>query len=95
MITDKAESRDVSADHPEVVAQIMELAKNARQEFGEFMQRGKSQRATGTLFPDVPVVSHEKDWGMIDSTTAKAIAAERVKRHPNQPQKKSRREIQK
>ena len=95
MITDKAESRDVSADHPEVVVQIMELAKNARQEFGEFMQRGKSQRPTGTLFPDVPVVSHEKDWGMIDSTTAKAIAAERIKRHPNQPQRNSRREIQK
>jgi arylsulfatase A-like enzyme len=94
-IKDKAESKDVSADHPEVVAQIMELAKSARQEFGEFMHRGKLQRPTGSLFPDVPVVSHEKDWGTVDPATAQAIAAERLKRHPNQPQRIRRRKKQK
>ena len=91
MVKDKAESTDVSADHPEVVTRIMDLAKSARQEFGEFMQRGKSQRPTGSLFPNVPVVSHEKDWGTVDPTTARAIAAERLKRHPNQPQRNRRR----
>ena len=94
-IKDKSESKDVSADHPEVVAQIMELAKSARQEFGEFMHRGTSQRPTGSLFPDVPVVSHEKDWGTVDPATAQAIAAERLKRHPNQPQRIRQRKKQK
>jgi len=65
----------------------MELAKDARQEFGQFMERGKSQRPTASLYPDVPVVSHEKDWGTVDPDTAKAIAAERLERHPNQPQR--------
>ena len=94
MLEDETESRDVSADHPGVVAQMMELANNTRQEFGEFMQRGKSQRPTGSLFPDVPVISHEKDWSTVDPAAARAIASERLKRHPNQPQGNRRRQRQ-
>jgi arylsulfatase A-like enzyme len=89
--TDKAESTNVAADNPEVVRQMMELAESVRQNLGEFMQRGRSQRPTGSLFPDGPVISHEKDWCTVDPATAKAIAAERLKRHPNQQQRDRRR----
>lgn len=88
---DEAESTNVAADNPDVVREMTQLADSVRQDLGEFMQRGKSQRQTGSLFPDVPVISHEKDWGTIDLTTAKAIAAERLKRHPNHQKPMSRR----
>ena len=58
----------------------MQLADATRMELGEFMQRGASQRPTGTLFPNVPVISHEKDW---DTLGIDAIAAERKTRHPD------------
>ncbi|TWT89143.1 hypothetical protein Pla100_57120 [Neorhodopirellula pilleata] len=48
-----------------VVHEMMKLAALARQDLGEFMHRGKSQRPTGSLFPDAPVISHEKDWGTV------------------------------
>jgi arylsulfatase A-like enzyme len=89
--TDKAESTNVAADNPEVVRQMMELADLVREDLGEFMQRGNSQRPTGLLFPGGPVISHEKDWNTVDPATAKAIAAERLKRHPNQQQRNRRR----
>jgi arylsulfatase A-like enzyme len=89
--TDRAESTNVAADNPEVVRQMMELADSVREGLGEFMQRGSSQRPTGSLFPDGPVISHEKDWNTVDPATAKAIAAERLKRHPNRQQRNRRR----
>ena len=89
--TDEAETTDVAADNPDVVLGMMELAEAVRENLGEFMQRGSFQRPTGSLFPDVPVISHEKDWGTIDSARANLIVAERLKRHPNQPQQNRRR----
>jgi len=38
------------------------MAKTTREELGEYNNRGSGQRPTGTLFPDVPVVSHPRDW---------------------------------
>lgn len=95
--TDQAESTNVAADHPELVQEMVGLAAAAREELGEFMQRGRQQRPTGSLFPDVPVISHAKDWGILDPATAAAIAHERKKRHPNQRAKngKPRRKRQK
>jgi arylsulfatase A-like enzyme len=95
--TDESESTNVAADNPEVVRQMTELAESVRQNLGEFMQRGRSQRPTGSLFPDGPVISHEKDWSTVDPATVEAIAQERQKRHPNQNRKKakSRRKNQK
>ena len=61
----------------------MQLADATRMELGEFMQRGASQRPTGTLFPNVPVISHEKDWDTLGSETSDAIAVERKTRHPD------------
>ncbi len=86
---DETESTDVAADNPDVVQEMVGLAKTVRQDLGEFMQRGKSQRPTGSLFPNVPVISHAKDWNTLGPTTAKTIAQERQKRHPNQAKKKT------
>lgn len=87
---DQSEKTDVASSNPKIVQRILKAAASARQALGEFMQRGKAQRPTGSLFPDVPVVSHEKDWGSIPPATAKAIATERTKRHPDWSKKKSR-----
>lgn len=87
---DKAESVNVAADNPEIVRELMELADSARTNLGEYMQRGRSQRPTGSLFPNVPVISHEKDWGTVDPQAVEAIVRERQKRYPNQKRKKSR-----
>ena len=92
---DQAETTDVSVDNPDIVQQLMDVADSARESLGEFMQRGKGQRATGSVFPDGPVISHEKDWGSIDRDTKAAISLERKKRHPNQQQPKARRKKQK
>ena len=97
LVEDRAESTDVAADNPDVVRQMMGLAESIRQDLGEFMKRGNSQRPTGSLFPNTPVISHEKDWGTIEASVVDAIAQERKKRHPNQIRKKtgSRRKNQK
>ena len=80
--TDWAETSDVASANPKIVAQMLDLAASAREGLGEFMQRGGDQRPTGSIFPDVPVISHEKDWGAISSATAQAIIEERKERHP-------------
>ncbi len=90
LYTDEAETMDVAADNPEVVREMTKLADSVREDLGEFMQRGKSQRPTGSLFPNSPVISHEKDWGIIDAAASEAIAQEREKRHPNQNTKQAR-----
>ena len=92
--TDKSESTNVAGNHPDLVQQMLELATTVRGNLGEFMQRGRGQRPTGSLFPDTPVISHEKDWNTIPPEAVKAIADERVKRHPNPPQRKPRRKKQ-
>lgn len=89
---DPVESTDVAAEHPELVQRIIGLATSARSELGEYMHRGKSQRPTGSIFPAGPVISHERDWSMVDSATKAAIATERQKRHPDElsPKKRKR-----
>ncbi len=90
--TDRAESTNVAAANPMVVGRLLELAVSARKELGEFMQRGDGQRSTGSLFPDLPVVSHEKDWGILSPTAVQAIEAERKARYPDWVKKQPRRE---
>ncbi|VGO13198.1 Arylsulfatase [Pontiella desulfatans] len=61
--TDVAEQIDVAAQHPERVSEMMALAESARTKLGEVGQRGAEQRATGTLFPEVPIVgNHVLYW---------------------------------
>ncbi len=56
------EQHNVAAQYPKIVAELTHLAEQQRKHLGEFQQRGDQQRATGSLFPEVPVVSHQKDW---------------------------------
>ena len=79
---DEAETTDVAQAHPEVVESLLETAASARRKLGEFMQRGTEQRATGSVIPNAPVISHEKDWPAVDASMREAIAKERQMRHP-------------
>ena len=45
-------------------------------------RRGEAQRPTGSIHPDAPVISHEKDWGQASVAVVEALNAERKKRHP-------------
>ncbi len=87
---DHAETTDVASANPKVVQRILKEAASARRDLGEFMQRGRAQRPTGSLFPDVPVISHQKDWGEVPPATAKAIETERIARHPEWKKKQPR-----
>jgi arylsulfatase A-like enzyme len=61
--SDRAEKVDVAAQHPERVQQMLTLAEKTRRKLGEFMGRGDEQRPTGTLFPEVPILSNQQqDW---------------------------------
>lgn len=63
LATDLAEQKDVAAEHPERVSQMMKLAQETRDRLGEFGKRGSQQRPTGTLFPEVPILSNQaQDW---------------------------------
>ena len=63
LAADVAESRDVAAQHPERVSDMMALADGTRKRLGEFMVRGSEQRPTGTLFPEVPILSNQgQNW---------------------------------
>lgn len=60
---DVPEKNDVAAQHPERVADMMALAEKTRNKLGEFGERGSEQRPTGTLFPEVPILSNDaQDW---------------------------------
>lgn len=60
---DVAEASDVASENPERVSEMLALAESTREKLGEFMKRGSEQRPTGTLFPEVPVLSNqEQNW---------------------------------
>eukprot|EP00903_Cladosiphon_okamuranus_P004146 g4144.t1 len=63
---DAAEENDVANQNPERVSEMMALAEKAREKLGEFGKRGSEQRPTGTLFPEVPILSNEaQDWAKL------------------------------
>ena len=57
---DKREQSDVAGQHPDRVAQLLRLARETRLRLGEYGERGTEQRPTGTLFPEVPIISNPK-----------------------------------
>jgi len=93
--TDRGETLDVASANPEIVQEILELVESTRRDLGEYMHRGSGQRHTGTVVPGAPVISHEKDWGMVAPAMAETIAGERQKRHPNWKQTTTRRKKEK
>lgn len=79
---DKGESEDVAGNHPEIVSRLEALAEETRGLLGEYGQRGKGQRPTGTAIANAPIIATEKDWGTVDSATGRQIAEERQRRYP-------------
>ena len=85
LTSDPSEKNDVAQENPEVVEMILGVAKEARAELGEYLQRGSGQRATGSVIAIAPVIGNEKDWDQfVDESLNKEINKERLKRHPNQ-----------
>jgi arylsulfatase A-like enzyme len=80
---DRAESRDVAADHPEIVERMTAIAQGVREELGEYMARGHGQRATGSVIDRAPIISHAKDWSQVDQAVQAEIVQQRTKRHPD------------
>ena len=76
---DISESLDVADEHPEVVQKMVKMAITAREKLGEYNKRGIEQRPTGTLFPDVPVMSHSRDWELLPETI-KNITSKKIER---------------
>ncbi|BDS05882.1 arylsulfatase [Oceaniferula spumae] len=61
--SDKAESVNLADAHPERVSEMTKLVEAMQLKLGSYQSRGSEQRPTGTLFPEVPVVSnHRTDW---------------------------------
>ena len=56
------ESEDVADRYPDVVAELSQLRSQMQAKLGEHMRRGSEQRATGALFPEVPVRGNLTDW---------------------------------
>ncbi len=81
--TDQGENRNVAEANPDVVLQMLGLAAEIRNELGEYMQHGKAQRPTGSIYPNVPVISHEKDWGHVPIALVDGLNRERTMRHPD------------
>lgn len=59
---DPAEKHNLADTYPEKVAMFVKLAKEARENLGDYQTQGHQQRDTGTLFPDIPVFGNPKDW---------------------------------
>ena len=49
VVTDVGCTKDVAAEHPQVVARLMQLAQEARRELGDRGRRGAGQRAPGKI----------------------------------------------
>lgn len=79
--SDPGESANAAFENPEVVAELEKLASEARADLGEYMKRGAGQRPTGSIIPTAPVISHQKDWGIVDSETVQRIADEKAIRY--------------
>lgn len=62
---DPAEKHNLADTYSEKVAMFTKLPKEAWENLGDYQIIGRGQRATGTLFPDIPVIENSKDWGRL------------------------------
>lgn len=87
--TDVGEKVDVAAQYPEKVSEMMALADQTRLKLGEYMERGSEQRPTGTLFPDVPILSnHNTEWAKLsDEEKGRAKTEFKVAHSPEKKKK--------
>jgi len=87
---DQSETQNIADAKPEIVQQMLRLADEARKDLGEYMQRGKAQRPTGSIFSETEVISHEKDWAQMPIETVEILNAERIRRYPGWEEKAKR-----
>lgn len=80
--SDPGESQNIASSNREIVSKILGLANKSRRDLGEFMRPGASQRATGSIFPNAPIISHPKDWERVPQTVIEELEAERKRRYP-------------
>ena len=64
------------------VKAMLKQAESARAKLGENMRPGSARRPTGSIYPDSPVISHPRDWGMVPAGIVNGLDAERKRRHP-------------
>ena len=57
---DPAETREVAADHPDVVERLLALAEKARQDLGDWDRNGANQRPAGWVADPTPRVLPHK-----------------------------------
>jgi arylsulfatase A-like enzyme len=95
LLSDEGEYENVAKANPKIVNKLLQLANVKRKELGEFMHRGSGQRKTGSVYPNAPVVSHEKDWGQVPMSVVETLIKERKKRHPGWTPKSRRKKVPK
>ena len=61
VVEDIGSKRDVAADHPDIVARLMELAAKAREDLGDLGRPGKGRRAIGYSANPQPLVMKPGD----------------------------------
>ena len=89
--TDIAEKNDVAAKNPERVSELLAIAETARLRLGEFKSRGSEQRATGTLFPEVPILSNQsQDWDALPDSVKGRGKTEFKPAHANKKKRKKK-----
>ena len=81
LASDPGESTDVSASNPDVVSNLAALAEGIEPLFGAYMERGSEQRATGTLFPEVPIFQNLSDWNSLLTDAEKGRGRTRFNRN--------------
>lgn len=69
--SDPSENINIADQHPKLVQTLLKEADNIRAKLGEYNARGTEQRATGNLFPNVPVITHMKDWDVLEDELKK------------------------
>ena len=65
---DVSEQTNLAEQYPDVVAELSQLRSVMQSKLGEHMQRGSEQRATGTLFPAVPIRGNLTDWEKLSNS---------------------------
>ena len=80
---DPEESQNLARANPEIVDRLLRLADETRHELGEYLSPGDAQRPTGSIYPDGPIISNEKDWALMPQSIAQGLEIERKSRHPN------------
>jgi hypothetical protein len=79
LVSEPAERTNLAASNPKTVGRLHAAAERFRVELGEFGRPGTGQRATGSIFSNVPILTARK-WRDSDREAKSRAAAEKTKR---------------